>query len=86
MTRYTPACRCGDIRYEVTGEPLGVRRYAAARARINVQGERSGFLKAAGPLLARQVKKNLKRDLETLKSRTESGADPESDTWAATKP
>lgn len=38
------------------------------------RGEGSDFFKVAGPLLALQVKKNLRRDLAELKDLMESGA------------
>ena len=43
-------------------------------ARINVRGEASGFFKLAGPLLALGVKKNITKDLKTLKRLMESEA------------
>ncbi|MCH8025821.1 MAG: SRPBCC family protein [Chloroflexi bacterium] len=44
-------------------------------ARIRVQGEGSGFYRLASPLLARMVKRNVSRDLRTLKRLLEASAD-----------
>lgn len=45
---------------------------AGTVARIRVQGEGSGFFKLAEPLLARQVKGNVSKDLQRLKKLLES--------------
>lgn len=52
----------------------------ATGMRINVSGEGSGFFEVAGPLLALQVKKNLRRDLAKLKDLMESGANQKAGT------
>ena len=43
-------------------------------AEIQVQGEASGFFKVATPLLAAMVKRNVKKDLDSLKAHLESGS------------
>ena len=44
-------------------------------AGINIQGEGTGFYNLAAPLLSRAVKRNITRDLKTLKKLLESGAE-----------
>ena len=56
-----------EIRYEF--EPEG----AGTRARVLVAGEGSGFFRPAEPLLARQVRGNITKDLQRLKALLESG-------------
>ena len=41
-------------------------------AQIRIQGGSDGFYKLAGPLMARQVRQNLKGDLKALKKLIES--------------
>ena len=43
------------------------------RAAIHAKGEAGGFYRLAAPLLNRMVKKNITRDLETLKAKIEAG-------------
>lgn len=45
----------------------------ASVMRIRAEGDASGFYRVAGPLLARAVKRGVRRDLERLKERLESG-------------
>ena len=45
------------------------------RASIRIQGEGIGFYRLAGPLLARPVKRNVTKDLGTLKDLLESRTD-----------
>ena len=54
------------IRYEF------VERAGRTLARIRVTGEGSGFYNLAAPLLAMMVKRNVSRDLRTLKQLLES--------------
>ncbi len=56
------------IRYQFEEGPGGTL------ARIQVQGEAGGFFKVAGPVLALMVKRNVTKDLRTLKQLLESGA------------
>ena len=56
------------IRYEFQEAPQ------ATVARIQVQGEAGGFFKLASPLLAQAVKRNVTKDLNTLKRLLESDA------------
>jgi hypothetical protein len=44
--------------------------------RIRVEGEPKGFYRLGGPLMTRQVKTSLNRDLETLRSLLEGSAQP----------
>ena len=48
---------------------------AGTLARIQVQGEASGFYKLATPVLSRAVKRSITNDLKTLKHLLESKAD-----------
>ena len=56
------------IRYQFEESPGGTL------ARIQVQGEAGGFFKVAGPVLAQMVKRNVTKDLKTLKQLLESEA------------
>lgn len=56
------------IRYEFQEMPDGTR------ARIQVQGNATGFFKLAGPLLAQAVKRSVRNDLKELKRLMELGA------------
>ena len=44
-------------------------------ARIRIGGETKGFYKLAGPLMSRAVKRNITKDLKTLKDLLESEVD-----------
>jgi len=44
-------------------------------ARIRIQGEGTGFYKLAGPMLANTIKRNVIKDLQTLKGILESRGD-----------
>ncbi len=57
------------IRYEF------LERDGGTLARIRVRGEGSGFYRLAAPLLAMAVRRNVSRDLESLKRLLEADAD-----------
>jgi len=58
-----------DVRYELEDAPEGTR------VRIRASGNPGGFFGLWSPLLRRMVRRNISRDLATLKARLEAGDD-----------
>lgn len=58
-----------QIRYELASTPDG-----GTTAAIHAKGDASGFYRFAAPMLNVMVRRNIRRDLETLKKHVESSA------------
>jgi hypothetical protein len=58
-----------QIRYELADAPGG-----GTIAVIHAKGDASGFYRFAAPLMNRMVRRNIRKDLEALKTRVEEAA------------
>lgn len=53
-------------------DSIGVEDADGTRVVIHARGEAGGFYKIAAPLLNRMVRKNIQKDLDTLKAHLEA--------------